>query len=443
MNIKIKPTNIFFVIYIKRNYIKTIVNFEIFLKNYSQILIIGAGPAGTTASMFLTKQKIYHTLIDKAVFPRDKICGDALSGKVFSVLKKLENGIQNKIYSDENYLGSFGVKFFSPSGLSVDVPFTNDIKSLSVAPGFIATRKHFDNFLLENSVGEYANVIQECEAKQITKQPDGKFKISCINNGQTIEFVPEIVLAADGDRSIFAKQFGGKMVEENHYCAGLRVYYKNVSGFNNNNFIELHFIKKVLPGYFWVFPMSNGKANVGIGLLKKYASKNTINLRKELEDIIQNHPEISKRFSGAEPLETPKGWGLPLGSKRRKISGERFMLLGDAGSLIDPFTGEGIANAMICGMHAANVIELALEKKDYSSDLFYEYDKRVYNRLGKEFSISTTLQKLSRFPWLFNFVVKKAIKNKTFRETLTAMFNDLDLRSSFKDPKFYWRIFKN
>jgi hypothetical protein len=188
---------------------------------------------------------------------------------------------------------------------------------------------------------------------------------------------------------------------------------------------------------------SNVKANVGIGLLKKYASKNKINLRKELEDIIQNHPEISKRFSGAEPLETPKGWGLPLGSKRRKISGERFMLLGDAGSLIDPFTGEGIANAMICSMHAANVIELALEKKEYSSHFLSEYDKRVYNRLGKEFSISTTLQKLSRFPWLFNFVVKKAIKNKTFRETLTAMFNDLDLRSSFKDPKFYWRILKN
>ena len=277
------------------------------MKNHSQILIIGAGPSGTTASMFLTKQKIYHTLIDKALFPRDKICGDALSGKVFSVLKKLENGIQDKIYVDGNYLGSFGVKFFSPSGLSVGVPFVNDIKGLSVAPGFIATRKHFDNFLLENSISEYANIIQECDAKKIEKLSDGKYKITCSKDNQTIDFFPEIVLAADGDRSLFAKQFGGKIVEENHYCAGLRVYYKNVTGFDENNFIELHFIKKFLPGYFWVFPMENGTANVGIGLLKKYASKNKINLKKELEDIIQNHPTISLRFKEAQALETPKG----------------------------------------------------------------------------------------------------------------------------------------
>jgi geranylgeranyl reductase family protein len=413
------------------------------LKNYSQILIIGAGPAGTTASMFLTKQKIYHTLIDKAIFPRDKICGDALSGKVFSVLKKLENGIENKIYSDSNFLGSYGVKFFSPSGLNVGIPFATDIRSLTVAPGFIATRKHFDNFLLENCSSEYANVIQGCEVSTVDKLSDGKYKISCIKNNQLIDFTPELTLAADGDRSIFAKQFGGKIVEENHYCAGLRVYYKNVSGFDENNFIELHFIKKILPGYFWIFPMSNGTANVGIGLLKKYASKGKINLKKELEDIIQNHPEISKRFVKAEPLESPKGWGLPLGSKRRNLSGDGFLLLGDAASLIDPFTGEGIANAMICGMHAANVASLAIEQNDFTLSVLKDYDKRIYNRLGKEFSISTTLQKLSRFPFLFNYVVKKAIKNQTFRETLTAMFNDLDLRSSFKDPKFYWRIFRN
>ena len=404
---------------------------------------MGAGPAGTTASMFLTKQKIYHTIIDKSQFPRDKICGDALSGKVFSVLKKLENGIQDKIYKDDNYLGSFGVKFFSPSGNFVNIPFANDIESLSVAPGFIATRKNFDNFLLNNCESEYANIIQECEAKSIEKLSDERYRISCIKNNTLIEFTPEIVLAADGDRSLFAKQFGGKVVEENHYCAGLRVYYKNVSGFEENNFIELHFIKKILPGYFWIFPMPNGTANVGIGLLKKDVSKNRINLKKELEEIIKNHPTISKRFKDAEALETPKGWGLPLGSKKRNISGDRFLLLGDAGSLIDPFTGEGIANAMICGMHAANVVALAIEKRDYSLSILGEYDKRVYNRLGKELSISTTMQKLSRFPWLFNFVIKKAIKNRTFRETLTAMFNDLDLRSSFKNPKFYWKLLKD
>src|SRR4051812_46379598 len=114
------------------------------------VIIAGAGPAGATASLFLCKEKIPHVIIDKASFPRDKICGDALSGKVVNVLQRLDGNILNEVYADATlFLGSYGVKFGAPNGNAVDVPFKTNLALLDNAPGFLSRRIHFDNFLFQ------------------------------------------------------------------------------------------------------------------------------------------------------------------------------------------------------------------------------------------------------------------------------------------------------
>jgi flavin-dependent dehydrogenase len=114
---------------------------------------------------------------------------------------------------------------------------------------------------------------------------------------------------------------------------------------HSENYIELHFLKDFLPGYLWIFPLPNGLCNVGAGILSSHASRNHINLRDRLMRAIRNHPDLSSRFTNAEMIGKVEGWGLPLGSKRRRLSGDNFLLTGDAASLIDPFTGEGISNS--------------------------------------------------------------------------------------------------
>jgi flavin-dependent dehydrogenase len=110
---------------------------------------------------------------------------------------------------------------------------------------------------------------------------------------------------------------------------------------------------KSLPGYFLIFPVPNGQANVGIGMLSKYVSKNQINLKKLMLVVLES-PKFKKRFKNAKLQTKIHGWGLPLGSKKnRSISEERFLLVGDAASVIDPFTGEGIGIAMFTGKWAA------------------------------------------------------------------------------------------
>ena len=118
--------------------------------NESNILISGAGPAGISTSLFLSKMKIPHTIIDKASFPRDKICGDALSGKVVHLLNKIDpHFVQEFTENNTDYTGSYGIRFFAPNGNELDVPFSSKQGMQKNAPGFISKRINFDNFLLQ------------------------------------------------------------------------------------------------------------------------------------------------------------------------------------------------------------------------------------------------------------------------------------------------------
>ena len=113
------------------------------------------------------------------------------------------------------------------------------------------------------------------------------------------------------------------------------------------------------------------------------------------------------------------------------------MLIGDAGHLIDPFTGEGISHAMISGVHAADVATEMLAQDDVSASAAKHYDERVWKRLGQELAISTRLQRLADRAWLFDFVVDRANKNPALADTISSMFTDMDLRSRLKRPGFY------
>jgi geranylgeranyl reductase family protein len=410
----------------------------------TDIVIIGAGPAGCSTSLFLAKQGIPHTIIDKAVFPRDKVCGDALSGKSVYVLNQLDPSIIPAFDKQKNeFIESWGVKFVAPNGKAIDIPFKSDMSKEQLPPGFIAKRVDFDNELFKRLDPKYANIIQGAEVTEINRA-DGKVEIVYTQQGiqHTISNI-ELVVGAEGDRSIVAKKLANLQKENDHYCAGIRVYYEGVEGMHPQNFIELHFLPEMLPGYFWIFPLPNGGANVGAGMLSSEVSKRKVNLKADMIKAIENNPNIRERFKNAKMLGKIQGWGLPLGSKKRPVSGERFLLVGDAGSLIDPFTGEGIGNALYSGMMAAKHIEASIKLQRFDAAYLKEYDKAFYERQWDELKLSHTMQRLCKFPWLFNFVVNKAHKNKALRETISCMFEDLDLRAKLRNPLFYVRLLMN
>jgi geranylgeranyl reductase family protein len=314
---------------------------------------------------------------------------------------------------------------------------------LKNAPGFITRRMHFDHFLFNQLDKEFADIHVNTELLDITRTNEG-IETTLKNSEGTFSKHFNVVIGAEGDRSVVAKKLNPVKKNLSSYCAAVRGYYTGVKGTHENNFIELHFLKELLPGYFWIFPMKDGSANIGIGMLSSVVAEKKISLRKKMEEIISSHPVIKKRFEAAVLQGDITGWGLPLGSARRTLSGNNFILTGDAGSLIDPFTGEGIGNALYSGMLAAETIIDAVKAKRYDREFLFNYEKKLYSNLNDELRLSHGIQKLANKAWLFNFVVRKASKNKMLQETITCMFDDLDIRSRLRKPSFYFKIlFKN
>ena len=409
----------------------------------TDICILGAGPGGATAALHLAQMGISCLLVDKAVFPRDKVCGDALSGKVVSELRRIDEELPTLFSQQQEQVPSWGIHFISPGGQKLSVPFKYNYNRTTDKPaGYISKRLHFDNFLIEQVKQRPEITLWEgTEFAKYDRVPGDGFILSEKDGEPKVE--AKLLIVANGAQSGFARHVAGVKQEPAHYCAGLRAYYKGVQDLDGDNFIELHFFKDFLPGYFWVFPLPGGYANVGVGMLSSAVSRNKINLKKEMQRMIETHPELKKRFAEAELVGDIKGYGLPLGSKKRSLSGDNYMLVGDAGSLIDPFTGEGVSNAMISGRWAATQAAMCLQQKNFSADFMQTYDKAVYNRLWKELRLSRQMQKLLNYPWLFNQIAGKASKNQALAETISCMFNDLDLREKLKQPSFYFKLLFN
>ena len=158
-----------------------------------------------------------------------------------------------------------------------------------------------------------------------------------------------------------------------------------------------------------------------------------------MDEIVQSD-YFRSRFGNAHPLEKPVGWNLPLGRIQRKNHGDGFMLLGDAAGLVDPFTGEGIGNAMVAAKFSAQVALKAKNNGDVSEKAFKEYDQLVWNELGGELRTSTKLQSLARSSFLLNFVIDRAARNDEVQDIISGMLSNEIPKDELSSPMFYLKI---
>ena len=382
--------------------------------NEYDVIVVGGGPAGSTASMYLKKAGKKVLLIDKATFPRDKTCGDAQGRRAANLMKELG------IYEEYEKLPGqkvYGLTLSSPNGtqVSLDVADRN-----GPAPGYVHKKAVYDNFLYQNAkkFGAEPKVLQ---VKDVIVE-DGFVKgiIGTNESGQTEEFRANIVLAGDGAMSVIARKFGLSDNPPEHNISALRIYYKNVKGMTDR--IEIHLVKSLLPGYFWIFPLPGGEANVGLGMIMKDMQEKKINLKQAVLDEIKVNPLFKDRFADAEPLEDVKGWTLPIASHRRKSYGNGFMLIGDAAGLIDPLSGEGVGNAMVSGKLAAQTAVEALEKGKFDEKFFKKYDKALWDTIKDEIKTSYRVQRLGKkFPKLIDKLMEKCNGSDEFRKEIEKL----------------------
>jgi len=400
------------------------------------VIVVGAGPGGATTATLVSRKGLRVLMLDKESFPRDKICGDAISGKSVDALKEL--GLIEHFQRDD-CLGSWGVTFSSPAGDEVAIPFTKALDR-PIAPGFVCARETFDDILVNLARAEGVEFRERVTVTALLRDGEKVVGVTVTeSDGTSKDISAPLVIGADGAYSVVVRELGLDQLDEDHYVAGIRAYYKGVTGFHERNHIEIHFVEESIPGYFWIFPMADGISNIGVGMLSKAIKKKGVKL-KPLLDVLVAHPRFQHRFKHATKLGNTKGWGLPLGSKPRQMAGDGWMLLGDAASLIDPFTGEGIGNAMVSGMHAAKWAHQAHENQLFDRSFLKTYEREVNELLKGEFRLSHAMQRLGNWKWLLNTVVRKAARSVEVADAISCMFDDLDEREKLVSPLFYLRL---
>ncbi|MEJ1238759.1 geranylgeranyl reductase family protein [Chryseolinea sp. T2] len=397
------------------------------------VVIIGAGPAGTAAAIALRASSLSVALIDKATFPRDKICGDALSVDVVRQLKKLSPSLATSLENLPHKTISGGVRIVAPDGEAVDIPFITEHHS---EKGYVCRRKDFDMLMISEARRcSNVSIFESCEVNNVLVD-ENQVRVETTLG----PFTAKMIIAADGAHSVVKRKLTTSKINPSYHSAGLRSYHRRVNGFNKGNFIELYFLRDILPGYLWIFPLPGDHANVGIGMLTSAVSSSKVNLGKTFRQLLQSHPALSKRFEHAEAIEAPLGHGLPLGGKVHTLSGHRYILTGDAASLIDPFSGEGIGNAIRSGRFAARQAVECFSKSDFSAKAMSRYDSIMYKMLLNEFKVSRSMLSLSRYPWILNMIVRKANKNESLRKTLINALAFPEKKGWLVNPMFYFNL---
>jgi flavin-dependent dehydrogenase len=206
-----------------------------------------------------------------------------------------------------------------------------------------------------------------------------------------------------------------------YHCAAVRAYFTGVTGLDKNTF-EFHYVPKYPNGYFWVFPSEGDNANIGFGMLTEDITHQKIKLRDVLLEIIELNPKLKERFKNAKPLGDIKGWSIPFGYGNHAISGNRFMLVGDAASVADPLSGEGIGQAIVTGRIAAFQAKECFAKNDFSSQKLLEYDKAVDEKWGTKIRKRRYWSEvIAKHQWILDLAVK-LLRSNNFISNLTKQF---------------------
>ena len=425
-------------------------------------IVVGGGPGGASAAGYLAMGGQRVLLIEKDIWPRDKICGDAVGGKSLSHVQRL--GVKEHLEQTPHFRVT-GILFSSQKGHEVRVALQEeDVARLEA--GYALPREQFDTLLfreVQSTVRKAGGaVIQGGDVRQVLyddgnggedpgpKSGDARYGSWVVvriggRGGEELTFHASNLVGAAGYRCPVAKSmleetYEEPMLDRDHYCAGYREYWTGVKGCESQvGDIEIHFVDSVLPGYFWLFPVSEGVVNVGIGMVMSEMDKQKKKLKALQADVITNHKLFKDRFADATMIEgSGRGWQLPFGSPRKKSelqprrsAANRVFLVGDAATLVDPFSGEGVGNALVSGELAAQHI---LEEKAPM-----DYQKALWDALGPELTNSHRMQRMSRKAWLLNWFVKKASKKPVIQEMMTEMIASKEAQENLHSP---WFMFK-
>lgn len=398
----------------------------------ADVLVVGAGPSGAAAASLLSQKGLRVVLIDRAKFPREKVCGDAISPRSLQVLQEIGLGewLHTRYFEQPRSL-----RIYAPSGHYAEIEAPKD-----VGLGMVIPRIELDHAVLKNAICKGVVFVEETEAVGAL-QIDHCIEVKCLRKGSIFTAVAQIVLACDGSVASFSRSVGLVRREPDAFAA--RVYVEgtesNVTSFN------AFYLEEVLPGYGWVFPVGGGIYNVGLGMQFADIKNGKLGLRTRLINFL-NSKVVEQLIGHIKMLGPIKGYPLrTLWVGRTRLCTNRIIVLGDAATLVHPLIGEGIAPALESAVLAAEHTLLAFERGDFSERSLSSYAAAIRTRYAYEYLVALLLRKQLKAPWMANKVVELARTQPKFANLIREAYISLAARklltlSTFAKAFFYWPL---
>lgn len=411
------------------------------LKN--KVVIIGAGPAGLITALFLAKKQIYTILLDKASFPRHKACGDNVTGNALRIINELDDSWLEKMGKYSFSLPIEGLTAYAPNCHHIDIDFLPLEKETDQPSCYTIPRIEFDNFLMERAKeNQYIKVIENCIIDKVERIKTGGLQIKTKSENLIID--TDLAVFCTGSNSNLINDLFTIKKRPKDLAVGVRAYFEGVKPHHKPNFCEVIMTEKLLPGGIYITPFPNGTTNVNVVMLSDVVQKKKINLSNLMMEVLKEHPILKERFENATMIGKPLGSSLFLGTKRRKISGDNYLLVGDAAGLIDLLSANGIPQAMLSAKIAAEEISRCIIENNFSEAALAPYDIRVHKRLENYLTKSRFIAPFVGYNLFIklsvicmNFLAKKSSKNKFLEELISGN----QILNKIINPSFYFRLF--
>ncbi|UCE63156.1 MAG: NAD(P)/FAD-dependent oxidoreductase [Nitrospirota bacterium] len=360
------------------------------------VIVIGAGPAGSAMATHLAQEGYSVLLLEKGVFPRDKVCGDFVSPKGLFYLEKLGcyEEIAQRGYTPIQRVSVHlnGSQLYEGAlpRLPSYLPFAHAIP-----------RNELDEILFRRAQKAGAVTIEGCQVLGFHTTPR-MVNVEAQEGRRKRRFVGRVIVGADGANSVVARFADLAMNDARYIFPSIRGYCRGLASTEAILFVDEDFF----PGFGWIFPVRGDLSNVGVGMVKETLSKHHISVKdffKKFEIFVKS---LAKRTGKAVEIEAPKGWAIKSYGGARQNYFERGLLIGEAACFVDPISGEGIPLALESAELGFETLQMAFDRGDFSVNTLSTYERRWRERWDPDLKVSDLVVSLIRNRYLLKFWIQ-------------------------------------
>ena len=362
----------------------------------TNVCIIGSGPAGITASLFLSQKQIPHIVVDKDIFPRHKVCGECYDGRVTRIINEIDPTLIPDMLEKNIIQHTFNYTLLRKPGKVFNIVS----KSTKKTPRIQTERWYFDDYLLKVAKkSPYLQFYDNQTVVNVEKKEDG-FLVS--TRADELQIEASFLIMACGSDSRLSKNFLGdyRPSSPNQFIFE-RLYFQLQGPFPDKS-VTIHYRIKPFAHAFVICPTPGNKVNIELAIDRVSYQKHKPDLAALIREFVSENLFSPEVFEGAEEIYKPMGATMTLHNPALSYTGERYIIIGDAAFSSNPLAGLGVGQSMTMGKMAALTIADCIESGAYDKGRFEVFERQIRKRFASEMMQGKIITNLFRSPKLMD-----------------------------------------